>query len=84
MMDTSKIRLRELKETDRELYLLAASEEPGCEKLYSDNLCANITWSLAYGDKGKRKYQIHDFYPKGSRADWKEIPGCRSHKYGRK
>ena len=55
MMDTSKIRLRELKETDRELYLLAASEEPGCEKLYSDNLCANITWSLAYGDKGKRK-----------------------------
>lgn len=47
--------LRELRETDRELYLLAASEEPGCENLYSDNLCANITWSLAYGDKGKRK-----------------------------
>lgn len=58
MMDTSKIRLRELKETDRELYLLAASEEPGCEKLYSDNLCANITWSLAYGDKGKRKNYV--------------------------
>ena len=47
--------LRELREADRELYLLAASEEPGCENLYSDNLCANITWSLAYGDKGKRK-----------------------------
>ena len=39
----------------RELYLLAASEEPGCKNLYSDNLCANITRSLAYGDKGKRK-----------------------------
>ena len=56
MMDTRKIRLRELKEADRELYLLAASEEPGCEELYSDNLIANILWSLAYGDKGERKY----------------------------
>ena len=61
MMDTNKIRLRELKETDRELYLLAASEEPGCENIYGDGLIANIVWSLAYGDKGKRKnFAIED------------------------
>lgn len=48
--------LRELRETDRELYLLAASEEPGCENWYSNNASADIMWSLAYGDKGKRKH----------------------------
>lgn len=57
-MDIEKLILRELRESDRELYLLAASEEPGCENLYSDNLCANITWSLAYGEKGKRKNYV--------------------------
>lgn len=57
-MDIEKLILRELRESDRELYLLAASEEPGCENLYSDNLCANITWSHAYGEKGKRKNYV--------------------------
>lgn len=55
IMDTEKMVLRELNETDKELYLLAASEEPGCENLYNDDVSANIMWSLAYSGKGKRK-----------------------------
>lgn len=50
--------LRELRKSDRELYLLAGSCEPGCEDLYADELKANITWSLAYGGKGKRKNYV--------------------------
>lgn len=57
-MHIEKLILRELRESDRELYLIAASEEPGCEHLYSDNSSANIMWSLAYGEKGKRKNYV--------------------------
>lgn len=38
--------------------MLAAREEPGCEHLYSDNSSANIMWSLAYDEKGKRKNYV--------------------------
>ena len=57
-MHIEKLILRELLESDRELYLLAASQEPGCEHLYSDNSSANLMWSLAYGEKGKRKNYV--------------------------
>lgn len=50
--------LRELRETDRELYLRAGSCEPGCENLYTDEVSASIMWSLAYSGKGKRKNYI--------------------------
>lgn len=46
--------LRELRKSDRTLYLKAGSCEPGCEMLCLDETSANIMWSLAFCGKGKR------------------------------
>ena len=56
--DDGVLALRELCESDRKLYLLAASSEPGCENLHTDDVSANIMWSLAYGGKGKRETYV--------------------------
>ena len=56
--DDGVLALRELCESDRKSYLLAASGEPGCENLHNDDVSANIMWSLAYGGKGKRKTYV--------------------------
>lgn len=52
------LELRTLCEYDRELYLKAGSCEPGCENLYLDETYANLMWSIAYEEKGKRKNYI--------------------------
>lgn len=52
------LKLRDLRESDREMYLKAGSCEPGCEKLLTDELIANTMWSLAFGGKGKRKIYV--------------------------
>lgn len=52
------LHLRELREEDKDLFLQASSCEPGCEKIYEDELASKMMWKIAMGGEGEFTYYV--------------------------